>query len=285
MNYIKTGILLVVLTLMLVFVGSLIGGPRGAAIAFVFALVLNGVSYWFSDKIVLKLYRAQEVPERQFHHLYSLVKELAATAHLPMPRIYMTDSASPNAFATGRNPEKAVVCVTRGLLELLDEDELRGVLAHELAHVKNRDTLIMTVTAAIAGAIMMLANMARWAAIFGGFSRGGSRRGSSNLFSLIAISIVAPLAALIVQLAISRSREYGADKYGAYFARDAKGLASALGKLQAAAKRRPMKASPQTAHLFIVNPFSASGVAKLFSTHPPIEERVRRLRALGTKSK
>lgn len=279
MNYIKTGILLVVLTLLLVWVGSFIAGPRGAMIAFIFALLLNGVSYWFSDKIVLALYKAREVPEEQFHHLYSLVRGLAQSAKLPMPRIYMTESKSPNAFATGRNPQKAVVCVTKGILELLDENELKGVLAHELAHVKNRDTLIMTVAAAIAGAIMLLANMARWAAIFGGYSR--NRRGGGNIFSLIAISIIAPIAALIVQLAISRSREYAADRYGAYFAKDASGLASALGRLGQASKLKPMReASPQTAHLFIVNPLSAAGVARLFSTHPPLEERIRRLRGM-----
>ena len=279
MNYIKTGLLLAVLTMLLVWIGSIFGGPRGAAIALIFALVLNGVSYWYSDKIVLAIYKAKEVPEARFQHLYGLVKELTHSAKLPMPRIYMTETKSPNAFATGRNPRKAVVCVTRGLLELLDEDELRGVLAHELAHVKNRDTLVMTVTAAIAGAIMMLASMARWAAIFGSYAR--SRRDSGNLFGLIAISIFAPIAALIVQLAISRSREYVADRHGAYFAKDPIGLANALKKLQAASKARPMReASLQTAHLFIVNPLNASAVTKLFSTHPPIEERVKRLRGM-----
>ena len=278
MNYIKTGILLVILTLLLVWIGGMFGGPRGAMIAFIFALVLNGVSYWYSDKIVLRLYRAKEVPEDQFYHLYNMVKELSQSANLPMPRIYMVEQKSPNAFATGRNPEKAVVCVTKGLLELLDEDELKGVLAHELAHVRNRDTLIMTVTATIAGAIMLLASMARWAAIFGGYSR--SRRGSGNLFSLIAISILAPIAALIVQLAISRSREYAADRQGAYVAKNPIGLANALRRLQDAQRVHPMQASPQTAHLFIVNPSRASFITKLFSTHPPVEERIRRLRGM-----
>lgn len=279
MNYVKTGLLLVILTLLLVWVGNIIGGPYGAMIAFIFALVLNGVSYWYSDKIVLALYRARELPEAQFHHLYNLVGELTKSASLPMPRIYMVENKSPNAFATGRNPQKAVVCVTRGLLELLDEDELRGVLAHELAHVKNRDTLIMTVTATMAGAIMMLASMARWVAIFGGYSR--NRRDSGNLIGLLAVSIIAPIAALIVQLAISRSREYAADRQGAYFAKNPMGLAKALKKLQEASRIRPMKeASPQTAHLFIVNPFRASFVTNLFSTHPPIEERVSRLQKM-----
>jgi len=279
MNYIKTGLLLLVLTLLLVSVGSFLGGPRGALIAFIFALVINGVSYWFSDKIVLALYKAKELPEQQFFHLYNLVRDLTRSAKLPMPKIYMTETRSPNAFATGRSPKKAVVCVTKGLLELLDENELRGVLAHELAHVRNHDTLIMTVTAAIAGAIMMLAYMARWAAIFGGYSR--DKRGSGNIISLLAVSIVAPLAALLVQLAISRSREYAADKAGAYFAKDPNGLANALMRLREGAKDRPMQeALPQTAHLFIVNPFRASFVTKLFSTHPPLEERVRRLREM-----
>ena len=279
MNYVKTGLLLVILTLILVWIGGVLGGPRGAVIAFTVALVFNGVSYWYSDKIVLALYKARELPERQFHHLYALVKDLTHWADIPMPRIYMVESKSPNAFATGRNPQKAVVCVTRGLLEMLDEEELKGVLAHELAHVKNRDTLIMTVTAAIAGAIMMLSYMARWAAIFGGYSR--DRKGSGNIISLIAVSIVAPIAALIVQLAISRSREYAADRQGARFAKTPMGLARALGRLQEASRARPMReASPQTAHLFIVSPFRASFIANLFSTHPPVEERIRRLRAI-----
>ncbi len=278
MNYIKTGLLLVLLTMLLVWVGGVFGGPRGAMIALVFALVLNGVSYWYSDKIVLALYKAKEIPESQFYHLYNLVRELTKSASLPMPRIYMVEQKSPNAFATGRNPQKAVISVTKGLLELLDEDELKGVLAHELAHVKNRDTLIMTITAAIAGAIMMLAYMARWAAIFGGYSR--DRKGSGNLISLLAISLLAPIAALIVQLAISRSREYAADKQGAYFAKNPTGLANALRRLQEAKKVHPMQASPQTAHLFIVNPFRAGFITKLFSTHPPVEERIRRLQTL-----
>ncbi len=278
MNYIKTGLLLLILTLLLVWIGSLFGGARGALIAFVFALILNGVSYWHSDKIVLKIYNAKELPERQFHHLYNLVKELTDSAGLPMPRIYMVENKSPNAFATGRNPQKAVVCVTKGLLELLNEDELRGVLAHELAHVKNRDTLIMTATATIAGAVMVLASMARWAAIFGGYSR--DKRASGSLISLIAISILAPIAALVVQLAISRSREYAADRQGAYFAKNPAGLANALKRLEQGVKSAPMRAPTQTAHLFIVNPLRASFIANLFSTHPPIEERIRRLRAM-----
>lgn len=278
MNYVKTGILLVVLTMLLVWVGSFIGGPRGAAMAFLFALALNGVSYWYSDKIILTLYRAYEIPREKYYHLYRLVEDLAKTADLPMPKLYMVEHQSPNAFATGRDPEHACLCVTKGLLQLLEQDELKGVLAHELAHVKNRDTLIMTVTAAIAGAVMMLANLARWAAILGGGSR--DRRDTGNIFALIALSIVAPLAALIIQLAISRAREYGADARGAAIAHDTDGLASALRKLGSFSRQRGLPARPETAHLFIVTPFRKDFIAALFSTHPPIQERVRRLNAL-----
>ena len=279
MNYVKTGILLVVLTLILVWIGGIVGGPRGAMIAFILALVINGISFWFSDKIILKMYKAYEVPKAQYYHLYKLVGELSSTAKLPKPRLFMIENDSPNAFATGRDPEHACLCVTKGLLRILEEDELKGVLAHELAHVRNRDTLIMTVTAAIAGAIMLLANIARWAAIFGGGSRGRSR-GSGNLFGLIAISIIAPIAAIIVQLAISRSREYGADRRGAYIARDSRGLAAALAKLSQSQTRHRLQASPQTAHLFIVNPFKGSFITNLFSTHPPVKERITRLNSI-----
>lgn len=278
MNYVKTGILLIVLTLILIWIGGIVGGPRGAMIAFIIALVINGISFWFSDKIVLKMYRAYEVPEEQYYHLYRLVEGLSSDAKLPMPRLFMIENDSPNAFATGRDPGHACLCVTKGLLRILEEDELKGVLAHELAHVKNRDTLIMTVTAAIAGAIMMLANMARWAAIFGSGSR--ERRDSGNLFGLIAISIIAPIAAIIVQLAISRSREYGADARGAYIAKDSRGLASALDKLSQSQRHHRLQASPQTAHLFIVNPFRGSFITNLFSTHPPIKERIARLNSI-----
>lgn len=281
MNYIKTGLLLLILTLILVWVGSVLGGPRGALIAFTIAMFLNGASYWYSDRIVLSMYRAHEIPEGQFYHLYNLIREITHSANMPMPKVYMIESKSPNAFATGRNPENAAICVTRGLLELLDEEELKGVLAHELAHVKNRDTLIMTITATIAGAIMLLASMARWAAIFGGYSR--NRRESGNIISLLVMSIIAPLAALIVQLAISRSREYAADKEGAYLSNNPRGLANALLRLRDASKARPLQISPQTAHLFILGPFRQDFIANLFSTHPPIEERVRRLRKIIIK--
>lgn len=280
MNYFKTAILLVCLTLILVWIGELIGGVQGAWTAFIFALVINGVSYWFSDKIVLAMYRAKPLPENQFGNVYRIVRGLAVQAGLPMPRLYIIDQASPNAFATGRDYNHACLCVTKGILEILTEDELKGVLAHELAHVKNRDTLIMTVAAAIAGAVMMIANMARWAAIFGGGNSGRDRRDSGNAIALLAVSIIAPLAALIVQLAISRSREYGADNTGAHIAKDNNGLMSALVKLDSASKRYRLEASPQTAHLFIVNPFSGDFIASLFSTHPPIKDRVAKLKAI-----
>jgi len=279
MNYFKTGLLLVLLTMLLVWIGGYIGGPQGAWIALIFALIMNGVSFWFSDKIVLKMYRAYEIPRDQYYHLYNLVEGLTANANMPMPRLYMIENQAPNAFATGRDPNHACVAVTKGLLRLLEEDELKGVISHELAHIKNRDTLIMTVTASIAGAIMMLAWMARWAAIFGGGSR--DRRGGGDIFGLIAISLLAPVAATIVQLAISRSREYGADKRGAYIANNSRGLAGALNKISMASSRIPLRANPETAHLFIVNPFRGSLIANLFSTHPPVEDRIRRLESMN----
>lgn len=279
MNYFKTAILLVVLAALLIWIGGMFGGPRGATIAFIFALILNLGSFWFSDKIVLAMYRAQELPESQFPELHQIVKELAQNANIPVPRVYMAPSDTPNAFATGRNPQNGVVCVTRGILDLLDRDELKGVLAHEISHIKNRDTLIMTITAALASAIMMLAYMARWAAIFGGFG-GRDRDRSGGIIGLLAISILAPLAAMIIQLAISRSREYGADERGARLAGSGLGLASALGRLHQASRYHRMNASPQTAHLFIVNPLRGNFIANLFSTHPPVEQRIERLRRM-----
>lgn len=278
MNYVKTFILLLTLTFLLIWIGSLIGGPRGAMIAFIFALLINAGSYWFSDKIVLSMYKAREVSKNDAPELYSAVENLCIDAKLPMPKICIMPQNTPNAFATGRDPQHAAVCVTEGIMNLLTEDELKGVLAHELAHIKNRDTLIMTVAATVAGAIMMLASMARWAAIFGGFG-GRDRNRGGGIFSLIAISIMAPIAAMIVQLAISRTREYAADKRGAQFAHSGHGLASALKKLENAAKKSRMPVSAQTAHLFIVNPLKGNFLAKLFSTHPPIANRIERLEA------
>ncbi len=280
MNYFKTGVLLIVLTLLFVWVGQMVGGRTGAAYAFIFALIMNFVSYWFSAKIVLAMYRAKPISKEEAPQVYDILEELVKEAGLPMPKLYMIPNPTPNAFATGRNPKNAVVCVTEGIVNALNRDELKGVLAHELAHVKNMDILIMTITAVIAGAVMMLANMVRWSAMFGGYSK-NRERGNSNIFGVLAVTILAPLAAMLIQLAISRSREYAADSTGASFARDAHGLANALKKLQAANKFSRLNASPQTAHMFIVNPLSAGGIANLFSTHPPIEERIKRLEAIG----
>lgn len=281
MNYVKTFILLLTLTLLLIWIGNIFGGPRGAMIAFIFALVLNVGSFWFSDKLVLKMYRAREVSKNEAPELYSIIEDLIIDARLPMPGVFIIPQQVPNAFATGRDPHHAAVCVTEGILNLLTKDELKGVLAHELAHVKNRDTLIMTIAAAVAGAIMMLASMARWAAIFGGYGGRDSRdRGGGNILSLLFIAILAPIAAMIVQLAISRAREYAADSRGAHFAHSPYGLANALKKLDYAARRYRLPASPQTAHLFIVNPLRGDFLATLFSTHPPVEKRIDRLQSL-----
>lgn len=279
MSYFKTGVLLILLTLVLVWAGGMVGGRQGAAIAFVIAFVINMASFWFSDKIVLSMYKARPVTESEYPDLFKIVRSLTQGASLPMPKVYIIPQNSPNAFATGRNPKNAAICVTRGIMDVLNYDELKGVIAHELGHVKNRDILIMSVAATIAGAIMMLANMARWAAIFGGF-RSRDERGSGNIIGLLAAMIVAPLAAMLIQLAISRSREYAADRQGANLAHSSFGLANALEKLDQASKVRRLNASPQTAHMFIVNPLKGDFVSNLFSTHPPIKERVRRLQEM-----
>jgi heat shock protein HtpX len=278
-NWFRTTLLLGVMTLLIVFIGNLLGGQQGMIFAFVLAIAMNFFSYWYSDKIVLKLYKARAVTEDEKPELYRMVSKLAENANLPMPRIYIIPQDAPNAFATGRNPEHAVVAVTEGLLRLMNKDEIEGVLAHELAHVKNRDILIGSIAATMAGAIMIIASMARWAAIFGGGSREGGRGGLGGI-GLIAMSILAPLAAMIVQMAISRSREYHADESGASYAGRPDGLANALQKLGAYSKRVPMDASPQTAHMFIVNPLSGKSLMSLFSTHPPVEQRIDRLRGM-----
>lgn len=277
MNYFKTAVLLIALTLLFVWVGGLIGGRQGAQIAFVMALIMNMVSYWFSDKIVLAMYRAKPASENDYPELFRIVRSLAQEAGLPMPKVYIMPQDAPNAFATGRNPKHAVVCVTSGIMDILAYEELKGVIAHELGHVRNRDILIMSVAATIAGAIMMLADMARWSAMFGGYRSRDSRSGSGNAIGLLAAAIIAPLAAMLVQLAISRSREYAADKRGAQLTHSPMGLANALRKLDEAARFRKLKASPQTAHMFIVNPLKGDFFATLFSTHPPVKERIRRL--------
>ena len=278
-NQLRTTFLLALMTVLIMLIGQMFGGRQGMFIALIFAAGMNFFSYWFSDKIVLRMYRAQEVTAHQAPDLYAMVSTLAHNAGLPMPRVYIIPQETPNAFATGRNPEHAVVAVTQGLLKLMGRDELMGVLAHERAHVKNRDILIGSIAATMAGAIMMLANMARWSAIFGGGQRDGEEGGSSAL-GLIVMSIVAPFAAMLVQMAISRSREYQADAAGAQYAGKAEGLASALEKLGAYNQRLPMQSNPSTAHMFIVNPLSGRSLMSLFSTHPPIEERVARLRGV-----
>src|SRR5437867_712444 len=280
-NLIKTGFLLTVLTCLLVLAGGALGGQQGMVIAFVLAFVMNVGSYWFSDKIVLRMYGAQPVDEAQAPGLYRIVRELAAEAKIPVPPIYIIQDDSPNAFATGRNPSHAAIAVTEGILRVLSEDELKGVLAHELSHVKNRDTLIMTIAATLAGAITYLAQMAQWAAIFGGGRRSDDEGGGGgSAIGALLMAILAPIAAMLIQMAISRSREYQADASGAHLAGHASGLEHALQKLDMASRQVPLEATPATAHLFIVNPLTSGGLASLFSTHPPIEERIARLRAM-----
>jgi len=274
----KTALLLGVLTALLILIGGAIGGQGGMLMAFFLALVMNFASYWFSDKIVLSMYRAKEVTEGEAPGLHRIVRGLTQRAQLAMPRIYLIPSEAPNAFATGRNPEHAAVAVTEGIQRVLTEEELTGVLAHELGHVKNRDILVATIAATLAGAVTYLAYMARWAAIFGG-RRDDDEEGSSPLV-MIAMAIVAPIAAMLVQLAVSRSREYLADETGARLTRQPEGLARALEKLHTASQAIPMDANPATVHLFIVNPLTGRAFMTLFSTHPAIEERVARLRQM-----
>lgn len=278
MNTMKTFMLMALMTALVVVIGRMLGGEGGMVIAFLFAVAMNFGSYWFSDKIVLKMYRAQEVSQGDAPQLHGMVQELAGRAGLPMPRVYVIPGDQPNAFATGRNPEHAAVAVTEGIMKTLSADELRGVLGHELAHVKHRDILIGTIAATMAGAISMIAHMAQWAMIFGG-GRGSDDEGSNPLGALVMI-IVAPIAALLIQMAISRSREFLADEGGAQIAGNPLSLAGALRKLDTRAKQIPMHASPSTAHMFIVNPLKKGGFAKLFSTHPPMEERIARLEAM-----
>jgi len=277
-NVFKTAILLALLTAMLVLLGGAVGGRQGMLVAFFIALVMNFVSYWWSDKIVLRMYGAQEISEAQAPGLYAMVHRLASKAGIPMPRVYMIPSDQPNAFATGRNPEHAVVAVTEGIMRILDDDELEGVLAHEISHVTNRDVLIGTIAATLAGAITYLAHMAQWAAFFGGGRRDDDDAPSPIVMILMAV--VAPLAAMLVQLAVSRSREFGADASGARLAGRTWGLSKALEKLDMAAHQVPMQANPATAHMFIVNPLTGASFSRLFSTHPPTEERIARLRAM-----
>lgn len=274
-NVLKTTFLLGTLTGLLLLFGQVFGGRTGMIIAFGFAVVINFGSYWFSDRIVLALYRAKPVTESDDPELISIVRNLATRAGLPMPRVFRIPQPTPNAFATGRNPQNAVVAVTDGIRSLLTPDELAGVIGHELAHIGHRDILISSIAATLAGAIMMLANMARWALIFG-----GGRDEDSNPVGALLMAILAPIAAIIIQMAVSRSREYQADQTGARIAGNPESLASALEKLTMASKRVPMASNPATSHMFIVKPFSGRSVIALFSTHPPVEKRVQRLREM-----
>lgn len=276
MNHIKTFFLLTVLTGVLLLMGNIFGGRQGMIIALIFAFGLNFISYWYSDKIVLTMYRAKPAERTHYPALYSAVEELSAAASIPVPGVYILPSQNPNAFATGRNPSHAAVAVTEGLLRILSNQELKGVIAHELSHIKNRDTLIQTVAATVAGAVMMLATMARWSAFLFG---GGRRRGEGNILALILAAVIMPIAAMIIQMAISRSREYSADKSAAGISGNPVSLAEALRKLQSYSGR--MQANQATAHLFIVQSFKGGGLQSLFSTHPPIEARIERLMKTG----
>ena len=279
MNTVKTFFLLMVLTGLLLLIGAAIGGEVGIVVALVFAIAMNFGAYWFSDKIALGMAHAKQISPEEDPQLFALVEEQATLANMPMPKVYEIDSDSPNAFATGRSPQRAAVAVTTGIRRILTREELAGVIAHEMAHVGNRDTLIMTVVATIAGAISMLAFMAQFAAIFGGMGGGGRDRGG-NMISLLIIAIVMPLAATIIRMAISRSREFQADITGALNCGNPEALARALEKLEMGVEARPMKVNEAASHLFIVNPLSGRSMARLFSTHPPVEERARRLRAM-----
>ena len=282
-NLMKTGVLLAALTVLVVLIGGALGGQNGMIMALVLAMVMNLGSYWFSDKIVLRMYGAQPVDEAAAPALYRIVRTLATRAGIPMPKVYIIPGESPNAFATGRNPQHAAIACTEGILRIMSEKELEGVLAHELSHVQNRDTLIMAIAATLAGAITYMAHMAQWAMIFGGGRRDSDEEGSGGgLIGGLLMIVLAPLAATLIQLAVSRSREFQADASGAQMAGQPEGLARALEKLEVASKVAPMvDATPATAHLFIVNPLTGGGWTTLFSTHPPIAERVARLRAMA----
>ena len=282
MNTIKTGLLMTVLTLLLIFVGNALGGRSGMVFAFFLAAAMNFGAYWFSDRIVLRMYRAQEVDDNNAPELMSMVRELAQRGGLPMPKVYIIQNDSPNAFATGRNPAHAAVAVTTGIMRILSREELMGVLGHELSHIKHRDILIGTVAATFAGAISILASMARWGAIFGG-GRDDEEGGGGNILFVFLFSMIASFAAMLVQMAISRSREYLADEGGARLAGNPRFLSRALQKLQMGAEQIRMDANPATAHMFIVNPLRGGGVMSLFSTHPPMEKRIERLNQMSLR--
>jgi len=280
MNHFKTFLLMLVLTALLIVVGSAIGGKSGAIYFFIFAALMNFVTYWFSDKIVLRMYGAKEVSQSEAPEFYQIVGELTNKASLPMPKVYIMENDTPNAFATGRNPEHAAVAVTTGILRILSKEELQGVIGHELSHIRHRDILISTIAATIAGAISMLARVAQFGAMFGGARSDDEEGGGGNFLFTLVFTIVASIAAMLIQMAISRSREYLADEGGAHLSHPLS-LSKALGKLDMAAQRIPMKANPSTAHMFIINPLRGGGVLSLFSTHPPIEERIARLEEMA----
>jgi len=277
-NWFKTTLLLGALTILIVGIGNLLGGRQGMVLALILAMGMNFFSYWFSDKIVLRMYRAKKIEPQDAPQLYEAVSRLARNAGTPTPRIYIIPEEAPNAFATGRDPYHAAIAVTEGLLKTMDDEEATGVLAHEMAHIKHRDILIGSVAATLAGAVMILANMARWSMFFGGMRHDEEGGGGGNIVGVLLMSILAPMAALLIQMAVSRSREYHADATGARLAGGPEGLARALEKLGAYSRRIPMGAHPSTAHMFIVNPLSGRQFANLFSTHPPLEARIARLR-------
>jgi heat shock protein HtpX len=280
-NTLKTGFLLAVLTVLFLLIGEAVGGQNGMVMAFGMAVLMNFGAYWFSDKIVLRMYQAKEVTEAEAPQLHGVVRRLSLAAGLPMPKVYIIPTDSPNAFATGRNPQHAAVAVTEGIVRILSADELEGVLAHEMAHVKNRDILVGTIAATLAGAVMMLARFAQFAAIFGGGGRDRDEEGGGGILGLLLMAIVAPLGAMLVQMAVSRSREYLADETGAKVCGKPLSLARALEKISGASRQVPMNATPATAHMFIVSPLTGGGMLSLFSTHPPVEKRVERLRAMS----
>lgn len=281
MNNMRTLLLMTLLTVLMILIGNALGGKSGMIMGLLFAAVMNFGSYWFSDKIVLKMYGAKELTRSEAPELFQMTEDLTRRGEIPMPKLYLIPGDQPNAFATGRDPNHAAVAVTEGIMRLLSRDELRGVIAHELAHVKHRDILIGSIAATMAGAISMIANMAQWAMIFGG-GRSSDNEEGSNPIAALAMLIIAPIAAMLIQMAISRSREFLADEGGAKMAGNPLSLANALRKLHAGAQRIPMDANPATAHMFIVSPLSGRGLANLFSTHPPMEERIARLEAMAS---
>ncbi|MCX8146898.1 MAG: zinc metalloprotease HtpX, partial [Candidatus Woesearchaeota archaeon] len=281
LNQAKTAVLLGLLTGLMLLIGAYFGGRAGLTTALIFSILMNFGAYFLSDKIVLFMYRAKEADKQKYSELYEIVKEVSKMAAIPMPKVYIVPSETPNAFATGRNPKHAVVACTNGILSLLNKEELKGVIAHEISHIKNRDILIQTIAATIAGVISYIAMMARYAALFGS---GNRDRDSGNILGLLALSIITPIIAMLLQLALSRSREYLADESGARTIKNPKALAYALAKLENGVRNRPMRyGSPATSSLFIVNPFSARGIINLLSTHPPIQERIKRLNNMKIK--